>query len=752
MKSMKSNTCGAVVMAGLLLAACGGGGGGVVDLSQAAAPVYSIGGTVSGLGAGKNIVLRNNGGNDLTVGANGAFTFSGTLNNNEAYSVTIATQPVGQICTVGTASGTVRGANVTTVAVSCTSNAYTIGGTVSGLVAGRTVVLRNNGANDLTATANVGFTFSTALLSGATYSVTVATQPVAQTCSVGNASGTVVGANIANVTVTCGTVAPGAPTVTLGFGVKELRFSWPAVGGATHYRVFESPEIGSGYTQLGPDLTLLVATMNFNHAIPVHRRLGARYYVEACNAIGCTRSAIRTLTTADLTLAIGYVKASIPAAGALFGTSVAVSGDGNTLAVGAIGEGGGVKVGAVYVFTRNATTSVWSEQQIVRASNAGADDLFGKSVALSNDGSTLAVGAPSEDGSTASTAAAPDNLTANAGAAYVFTRNGAGAWTQQAYVKASNAGVDDAFGTSVALSTSGDTLAVGAPSEDGSAASTTALPNDLAPNAGAAYVFTRSGTAWTQQAYVKALNAGSDDAFGVSVALSSDGNTLAVGAIGEDTSAANAGAVYVFTRSGAPATWTQQALVKPTNAGIDDAFGTSVALSSDGATLAVGAISEDGSTTSTSVTPNNDTANAGAVYVFTRSGTPATWTQQAYMKASNARVDDAFGTSVALSGNGNTLAVGAIGEDSSTFGIGGALTGTASNAGAVYVFTRTGTTWTEKSTVKASNTGSDDGFGLAVALSSDGNTLAVGAIGEDGNGAGGPTNNSAGAAGAVYLY
>ena len=759
MKSMKSISCGAVVMTSLLLAACGGGGGGVVDLSPAVSSVgvtvYSIGGTVAGLGAGKNVVLRNNGGNDLTVGANGAFAFSGTLNNGAAYSVTIATHPVGQVCIVGTASGTVTGANVTNVAVSCTSNFYTIGGTVTGLGVGKSLVLRNNGGNDLTVNASGTFTFGTAIASGAGYSVTIATQPAAQTCVVGNPSGTVAGANVVNVSVTCASVAPAAPSVTLGFGVKELRFSWPAVAGADFYRLREDPDGTSGYTVV---VDIIIA-QSVNYTIPVHRRLNARYVVDACNAIGCTPSAVQILTT-NLTQAIGYVKASITAAGQQLGFAVAVAGNGNTLAVGSPGEGS--NAGAVYLFTRDVTTSVWSQQQIVRASNLATDDQFGKSVALSNDGSTLAVGAPSEDGSAASTVAAPDNLAANAGAAYVFTRSGAGTWTQQAYIKASNAETGDTFGSSVALSASGDTLAVGAPSEDGSAVSTTALPNNLATNAGTAYVFTRSvaGT-WTQQAYIKASNAEAGDTFGSSVALSASGDTLAVGAPSEDGSAAstagapndaaaNAGVVYVFTRN--LAAWSQLSYVKPLITGIDDQFGISIALSSDGNTLAVGAIGEDSSSTGINSTPDEATGGAGAAYVFTRNG--AAWTQQAYVKASNTGGSDQFGTSIALAGDGATLAVGAVGEASSTTGIGSVSNESAGGAGAAYVFVLGATGWSEKARVKASNTGGGDNFGSSVALSSDGNTLAVGAIGEDGGstGIGGPSNEGASGAGAVYLY
>src|SRR5262249_29129235 len=159
--------------------------------------------------------------------------------------------------------------------------------------------------------------------------------------------------------------------------------------------------------------------------------------------------------------------------------------------------------------------------------------------------------------------------------------------------------------------------------------------------------------------YIKASNTGADDSFGFSIALSADGSTLAVGAFAEDSSAtgingnqasdaaADAGAVYVFRRSGT--TWSQEAYVKASNTNAGDEFGFSVALSADGSTMAVGAVSEDSSSTGINGNQTNDLASAsGAVYVFTRSGT--TWTQQAYVKASNTGVNDDFGADVALSG------------------------------------------------------------------------------------------------------
>jgi FG-GAP repeat len=472
-----------------------------------------------------------------------------------------------------------------------------------------------------------------------------------------------------------------------------------------------------------------------------------------------------------------YVKASNTGANDFFGFSVALSGDGSTLAVGALTEASAaigingnqadnsaVRAGAVYVFTRSGAT--WSQQAYVKASNTGGDDFFGASVALSDDGSTLAVGAINEaSAATGIGGNQADNSAGNAGAVYVFTRSGT-TWSQQAYVKASNTGQSDSFGRSVALSGDGSILAVGAALEYSAATGINGnQTDDSATAAGAVYVFTRTGTMWSQQAYVKASNTGAYDYFGWSVALSDDGSTLAVGATSEDSatigidgnqadnSAVDAGAVYVFTRSGV--TWSQQAYVKASNTGASNRFGTRVALSGDGATLAVGAQNEDGAATGIGGNQaDNSATSAGAVYLFTRSGT--TWSQQAYVKASNTDASDIFGSSVALSGDGATLAVGAEFEDSAATGIGGNQTSnSALEAGAVYVFTRSGTTWSQQAYVKASNTGAGDRFGVSVGLTGDGSILAVGASNEESaaTGIGGnQTDNSATVAGAVYVF
>ena len=330
------------------------------------------------------------------------------------------------------------------------------------------------------------------------------------------------------------------------------------------------------------------------------------------------------------------------------------------------------------------------------------------------------------------------------------------------YVKASNTGVSDEFGGSdvnygggMALSADGKTLAVGAAGEasDGSNEADNSIGR-----AGAVYVYTLDGDTWSQQAYLKASNADAWDLFGIAVALSADGKTLAVGAAGEASDGSNeaddsteyAGAVYVYTLDGN--TWSQQAYLKAADAAEGDAFGGSVALSADGATLAVGAPYRDASV---------NTTNSGAVYVFTRDDGP--WSQQAFLVAFNADAGDIFGSSLALSADGNLLAVGATREGSNATGVWTPAlwaipamdNNDAATAGAVYLYRRNAEIWIPEAYVKASNTDALDSFGRSLALSADGNLLAVGATGEDSSANvinGDQASNSASSAGAVYLY
>ena len=266
-----------------------------------------------------------------------------------------------------------------------------------------------------------------------------------------------------------------------------------------------------------------------------------------------------------------------------------------------------------------------------------------------------------------------------------------------------------------------------------------------------------SPAGWKQAAYIKASNPSEGDQFGYSVALSRDGNTLAVGAIGEDSnatgingdqannSANGSGAVYVFTRSGS--TWSQQAYVKSSNTRPNVMFGYSVAVNGNGDTLAVGEFDAD--------------RGRGALYTFGRSD--GTWSQQARLQPKLLSPQDSMGCWVAISDDGNTVVAGALDEDSLTTGINavegghsGVVDGPDDNSsGAVFGFVRTGTTWSEQVNFKASNSGKHDWFGIRLALSGDGNTFAAGAPNEDSAGQGingKQDDNSADEAGAAYVY
>lgn len=256
-----------------------------------------------------------------------------------------------------------------------------------------------------------------------------------------------------------------------------------------------------------------------------------------------------------------------------------------------------------------------------------------------------------------------------------------------------------------------------------------------------------SGSNWKPKsiAYLKASNATKDDQFGFTVAVSGDGNTMAVGSTAEDSaakgingnqadhSALNAGAVYVFARSAGG--WVQQAYVKASNAKKGDQFGAALSLSNDGNTMAVGAVGEASSATGIDGNQSDSSMpGAGAVYVFMRTG--STWSQQSYVKASNTgeKTDgDQFGYSVALSSDGNTLATGAISERSAATGINGNQADkTADGAGAVYVFVRADSSWSQQAYVKPWNTTARGGlFGYSVGLSGNGDTMAVGAYDEE---------------------
>lgn len=459
-----------------------------------------------------------------------------------------------------------------------------------------------------------------------------------------------------------------------------------------------------------------------------------------------------------------YIKASNTAIDDRFGGAVAI--DGHTLVVGARqADNGAATSGAVYVFVRAGDH--WTQQAYLRASNAGAGDEFGASLAL--DGDTLVVGAPNEDSDANVVDGDQHNEDApESGAAYVFTRSG-DEWIQRAFLKAANSAVNrsrgwlgDHFGSSVAISA--DTIVVTAPSDDSGATGVNGdMFDDTVGESGAAHVFVRSGETWSGEAYLKASNTGRRAFFGRSVDVDSD--TVVIGADGEssaatgidgdqlNSSAGGSGASYVFVR--ASGTWSQQAYLKAsaTYDVLDELggaqFGASVAVSGD--TIVVSAPCER----SNAAGVNGDQANAdgscsGAAYAFERDG--ARWTQQAYLKASNTGAFDHFGRSVAISRE--TIVVGAPRESSRATGVNGdQLNNGALASGAVYVFARSGREWAQQSYLKASNTEPEDYFGFSVAIAND--TIAVGAFMEDSDAtgvSGDQLNNDAPDSGAVYVF
>jgi len=316
---------------------------------------------------------------------------------------------------------------------------------------------------------------------------------------------------------------------------------------------------------------------------------------------------------------------------------------------------------------RNGTPVLSEVANLVPLTDLVEDDVrFG--TVISMDGNTMVVGAPEEDA-----------LAAYSGAAYLFVKVD-GVWNIQAKLLASDGDVGDRFGISVGLSD--DTLVVGASMAD-------------APTyqSGAAYVFRRIGSRWSQAAKLVASDGSSSDHFGCSVAV--DGHSIVVGASGEDTLGTTAGAAYVFIESGG--IWSEQQKLTAGDGGPQDRFGTSVAL--DGETVLVGAPTHSG-----------HGSFAGGAYVFTRSG--GSWSEQQELLPAGLSPDDYFGWSVALEGD-NAVA-GAIFDD---------------DEGAAYVFVRSGAVWSQQQRLSDTGGMPDDEFGWSVAIS--GNTVVVGSFYDD---------------------
>ncbi|TLM73683.1 MAG: hypothetical protein FDZ70_07535, partial [Actinobacteria bacterium] len=360
------------------------------------------------------------------------------------------------------------------------------------------------------------------------------------------------------------------------------------------------------------------------------------------------------------------------AAGDVFGWSVAI--DGDTAVVSShLDDDNGTDSGSAYVFVRDGAG--WTQQAKLLASDGVQDDYFGASVAI--DGDTIAVGAQCDD-----------DIALNAGSAYIFTRSGT-TWTEQAKVTVAGGLMHDRFGSSISLS--GDTLLVGAEVAD-----------DKGTDSGASYVFTRSGTTWSQQAKLSSVDTTGGDSLGKGVCV--EGDTAIVGAPYDDDRGSNSGSAYVFTRSGT--TWSQQSKITAGDGAASDYFGWRVGLSSG--TAVVGAWGDN----------NAAGTDAGAAYAFTSNGT--TWTQEAKLTASDGAASDNFGSAVGVSGD--AIVVGAHVDDDLGDG-----------SGAAYVFTRSGTAWAQTRKLLAPDGAAGDDLGVSTAIS--GGTVIAGARWDDDLGA-----------------
>lgn len=537
-----------------------------------------------------------------------------------------------------------------------------------------------------------------------------------------------------------GTLPPlDTPVLSLAVSLKELQFSWSAVSRATTYTVFE--EMPQGVRRALRQLD--GATTEVRVPVALFEHLGTTYVLEACDDATGACSLSKEVGPPDLMAGIGYFKAENAREADAFGWSVATCRDGSRIAVGASGDSSGY-------------TGVF---------NPGDSAILG------------------------------DDAAPNSGAVHLYSRGPLGNWVAEAYLKASNASENTGFGSRVALSGDCRTLAVGAPSQSGSAGGVNADETTSGLTwSGAVYVFgLDTDDTWLQTAYLKATHPGFTDRYGSSLALDDAGTLLVVGAPGEssaatgvlqkapdDDSANNTGALYTYVRSNSALdSWAEDAFLKSDDKSPPTAIGGSpIALDAAGTWLVVGnpihdrrrgrvlqfsrsdtgqwsselpieapttaepsdefgfsvALSADGLAMVVGA-PSGDAraVDGGAAYVFRRSTQTDGWDPDTTLTSTDATTGDDFGSSVSIDTDGSRVAVGAPGEDG---GIGGVLLENldedAADSGAVYVFDHVGQSWQQRAVLKAPVPTADEGIGERLTMSRDGDTVVVGSYKETG--------------------
>ena len=472
---------------------------------------------------------------------------------------------------------------------------------------------------------------------------------------------------------------PVAPSLAIAPEIKKLAFSWLGVGNATAYKLMRRERSEPAFVQVGADLPPTATSTKIG--IPVHIYEWApnapQYRLDACNAGVCASSNIATTIRELSVAATGYIKASTLVREADFGRAVAVSADGRTVAIGAPLENNGA--GSVHIYmAATVGDRVLAARPIKITPPSAQAMLFGFSLALSEDGRTLAVGAPFDD----------------------HRQSGVGTYPT--------------------------------------------TPNSGAPHSGGVFIYSRVGNKWSETpTYLKASDVDSDDKFGFALALS--GTTLAIGAPhqdspteGDDTTnaAVDSGATYVFSASSGA--WLQAPrILKASNIGNGDNFGSSVAMSAGGSVLLVGAPFEDGDGTGIDPVDADTKLDSGAVYRFFATGgglpeNPPTLSTPQRLKANNSGAGDNYGSAVAIDSSGNVFAVGAPAEDSTSIENPNA---DGTNIGAVYSYVTTTLAAIDNTSINVAYlkpTRRDNGmtFGTSVAISGNGRVLAVGSPGE----------------------
>jgi hypothetical protein len=525
---------------------------------------------------------------------------------------------------------------------------------------------------------------------------------------------------------------PAAPVVTVGAENRQLIFDWDPVPGATSYFLVFKMDRNSSYVPVSNGPPIAAPTHRARVNISVHKLnwRQARFKVAACNG-PCTYS--DEVSVQDLMLdAIGYFKASNTGMDDQFGRGVALSGDGKTLVVTAANEDSAatgvngnqadntsMNSGAVYVY-RRATSGAWRQEAYLKADTVNTEQFFGygypidyQAIAVNNDGTLIAVGAPGER---------PGSFYGT-GAAYIFSRATNGTWSQAQKLTSPAPIARDFlyYGAAIDLSGDGNTLRVLELKErDGEG-----------NRQGEHHIYVRSGGAFVYQTTLTIPHNEVD--FCNSGRLSGDGNTFVQYCISYGPEHSR-----VVTWKRAAAGWVKL----PAVVLIQNAITVEVALSYGGERLAF-----------------RDASHPFSSNVRVFSWGDAAWVEDATIETPpGTDSGSSWGHILAFANNGNTLAIGDFLSYGGGLGVSDTIQTTPPYGGAVFLYARTSSTtnrWQFRKLVKAPNAEDGDGFGLRIAMCSNGNALAIsaiwessGATGVDGN----QLDNSVATSGAVYLY